>query len=246
MHEEGPRYATARERGDFDVAAVIAGEALDLVHDTPPAQTIIERMVSEASRLFADAASRVREPEPASKRGGRPGSLQNTPAARPSALRRPARASSWGRALARAPPERTRGRSVHYAMPMATSTAQSVSEYDVAARSTDVFGRVLCGVRGHHYVIDGPVQNGAPGEEVTPVEAFLSAVAACGVELIQAIARKQDVPLRGVAVKIHGVLDRANQGRTDVRTLNSVALDLTLTGVTDAEAAALVDGFKHL
>jgi uncharacterized OsmC-like protein len=127
-----------------------------------------------------------------------------------------------------------------------TTPSQSVSEYDVDARSTDVFGRVLCGVRDHHFIIDGPVQNGAPGEEVTPVEAFLSAVAACGVELIQAIARKQDAPLRGVAVKIHGILDRGNQRRPDVRTLNSVGLDLVLMGVTEPQAASLVDGFKHL
>src|SRR5215469_9329924 len=58
---------------------------------------------------------------------------------------------------------------------VARMTAPSqVSDYNVTARSTDVFGRVLCGVRDHHFVIDGPVQNGAPGEEVTPVEVFLS------------------------------------------------------------------------
>src|SRR5512142_1174866 len=98
------------------------------------------------------------------------------------------------------------------------SASSQVSEYDVSARSTDVFGRVLCGVRDHHFVIDGPVQNGCPGEEVTPVEAFLSAVAACGVELIQALARDQQIPLRSVSVRIHGVLDRARQARPDVRT----------------------------
>src|SRR5262244_4409824 len=102
-----------------------------------------------------------------------------------------------------------------------------VSEYDVTARSTDVFGRVLCGVRGHYFIIDGPVQNGAPGEEVTPVEAFLSAVAACGVELIQAIARKREILLRAASVSIHGVLDRANQARKDLRTLNSVVIDIS-------------------
>ncbi len=121
-----------------------------------------------------------------------------------------------------------------------------VSEYDVTARSTDVFGRVLCGVRGHYFVIDGPVQNGAPGEEVTPVEAFLSAVAACGVELIQAIARKREAPLRTVAVSLHGILDRTNQPRTDVRTLNSVAIAFLFSGVDDAEGRELVEGFKRL
>ncbi len=123
---------------------------------------------------------------------------------------------------------------------------QTVSAYDATARSTDVFGRVLCGIRDHHFIIDGPVVNGAPGEEVTPVEVSLSAVAACGVELIQALARKDDVPLRAVAVKVRGVLDRANQRRPDVRTLTSVAMDFTLGGVDDAQAKALVEGFKRL
>ncbi len=119
-----------------------------------------------------------------------------------------------------------------------------VREYDVTARSTDVFGRVLCGVRDHHYIIDGPVQNGCPGEEVTPVEAFLSAVAACGVELIQAIARDRQVSLRGLAVRIHGTLDRSKQARSDLTTLNSVALDFTLSGPDAEQGAALVDAFK--
>jgi len=121
-----------------------------------------------------------------------------------------------------------------------------VSEYDVTARSTDVFGRVLCGVRGHYFIIDGPVQNEAPGEEVTPVEAFLSAVAACGVELIQAIARKREVPLRTVAVSMHGILDRTNQARSDVRTLNSVAIAFSFTGVDNAQGMGLVEEFKRL
>jgi len=132
----------------------------------------------------------------------------------------------------------------HY---VARMTAPSqVSDYNVTARSTDVFGRVLCGVRDHHFIIDGPVQNGAPGEEVTPVEVFLSAVAACGVELIQAIARKREIPLRAASVSIHGVLDRTNQARTDVRTLNSVAIDFSFAGVDDAQGKELVEGFKRL
>ena len=134
--------------------------------------------------------------------------------------------------------------SLYYAANM--SAPSQVSEYDVTGRSTDVFGRVLCGVRGHYFIIDGPVQNGAPGEEVTPVEAFLSAVAACGVELIQAIARKREVPMRTVEVSIRGILDRTNQARTDVRTLNSVAIAFALTGVDDAQGRELVEGFKRL
>jgi nitronate monooxygenase len=44
-------YAEARERGDFDTAAVIAGEACGLIRDIPPAAEIVERVVAEAERI---------------------------------------------------------------------------------------------------------------------------------------------------------------------------------------------------
>ena len=121
----------------------------------------------------------------------------------------------------------------------------TLREYDVSAKSTDVFGRVLCTVRNHHVIIDGPVQNGCPGEEITPVEQFLSAVAACGVELIHVIAKSENRALDRVAVQIHGEVDRAKQARTDVTTFNSVRVDFTLWGTDSAGAAALVEGFKR-
>lgn len=126
-----------------------------------------------------------------------------------------------------------------------SAPSPTLREYDVSARSTDVFGRVLCSTRDHHFIIDGPVQNGCPGEEITPVEAFLTAVAACGVELIHVIAKGENRPLDRVAVQIHGWVDRAKQARTDVTTLNGVSLDFTLWGTDDAGAAALVEGFKR-
>jgi nitronate monooxygenase len=45
-------YAAARERGDFDIAGVIAGEACALIHDIPPAAEIVKRIVAEAERLL--------------------------------------------------------------------------------------------------------------------------------------------------------------------------------------------------
>lgn len=126
-----------------------------------------------------------------------------------------------------------------------TAPSPTLRAYDAAARSTDVFGRVLCSVRDHHVIIDGPVQNGCPGEEITPVELFLSSIASCGVELVHVIARDTNVPLSRVAVKIHGESDRAKQARPDVTTINSLSLDFTLWGADDAQAAALVEGFKR-
>jgi nitronate monooxygenase len=45
-------YASARERGDFDVAGVIAGESCALIHDIPPAGEIVARIVTEAEHLL--------------------------------------------------------------------------------------------------------------------------------------------------------------------------------------------------
>jgi uncharacterized OsmC-like protein len=119
-----------------------------------------------------------------------------------------------------------------------------VRQYEAEATSTDVFGRVLCKVRNHHFVIDGPVQNGCPGEEVTPAEAFLSAVASCGVELVQVLAKSAGIPLQGIEVSIRGAMDRSNPVRPDVSLFNSVQLHFQLKGVRDQDAKQLVETFK--
>jgi uncharacterized OsmC-like protein len=119
-----------------------------------------------------------------------------------------------------------------------------VRSYVANARSTDTFGRVLCSIRNHHFVIDGPVQNGCPGEEVTPAEMFLAAVASCGVELLQGIARDQKAPLTGVKVDISGMLDRGNPVRKDLSVFNCVRVNFQLSGVTQTQGADLVERFR--
>ena len=119
-----------------------------------------------------------------------------------------------------------------------------IRRYEVHARSTDTFGRVLCGCRDQHFVADGPVQNGCPGEAVTPAELFLSGVAACGVELVQVIAKERGVPLAGAHVAITGEMDRARQVRPDFTLFNSVRLRFDLEGVTREQGADLVTAFK--
>jgi len=124
-------------------------------------------------------------------------------------------------------------------------TQSQIREYEVSARSTDVFGRVLCSARDHHFVVDGPVQNGCPGEELTPPEVFLSAVGACGVELVHVIARDQGTTVEKVALTVHGTVDRGQQSRADVTVFNKVRLDFVVSGTDGATAAQLVEGFKR-
>jgi nitronate monooxygenase len=46
-------YAAAKAAGNFEIAAVIAGEAVGLIHDIPRAAEIVERMVTEADQILS-------------------------------------------------------------------------------------------------------------------------------------------------------------------------------------------------
>jgi uncharacterized OsmC-like protein len=119
-----------------------------------------------------------------------------------------------------------------------------IRSYAVHARSTDTFGRVLCNARNQHLVVDGPAQNGCPGEAVGPAELFLAGIGACGVELMQVIAREQQLALRAVDVEIEGRMDRSNPVRQDVSVFNSVRLRFHLKGVTQVQGEDLVERFR--
>ena len=120
-----------------------------------------------------------------------------------------------------------------------------VRRYQTQARSTETFGRVLVSARDQHHIVDGPVQNGCPGEAITPAEMFLSGVAACGVELIQVLANQQNVPLRSVSAGIEATQNPAAPVRPDVNLFNTVRITLELGGVSQEQAQDLVDRFKR-
>src|SRR5689334_16060367 len=66
-------YAAARAAGNFDIAAVIAGEAVGLIHDIPPAAEIVERIVAEADQILSgkrNSAATVSFPSPPVGEGG--------------------------------------------------------------------------------------------------------------------------------------------------------------------------------
>ena len=50
--EEGERYDAAKMRGDFDIAAVIAGESAGLIRDVRSAAEIISSIVAQADEVI--------------------------------------------------------------------------------------------------------------------------------------------------------------------------------------------------
>ena len=79
---------------------------------------------------------------------------------------------------------------------------------------------------------------------VTPAEIFLAGVGACGVELMQVIAKERGVPLKNARVAITGEMARSRPVRPDVTLFNTVKLRFDLSGVTPEQGAELVSLFK--
>ena|SRR5690349_9791606 len=123
--------------------------------------------------------------------------------------------------------------------------APATPAYLISATSCDTFGRVLTSARNQHLVVDGPVSSGCPGEAIGPAELFLGGVASCGVELIQVLARQQNVPLTSVHCTIKGYRDPDAPPRPDVSLFNAVDIKFDLGGVTREQGQDLVDRFKR-
>jgi uncharacterized OsmC-like protein len=117
--------------------------------------------------------------------------------------------------------------------------AMSGRSYTVSARTTDVAGRVLASCRNHHWIIDSPTV----GDELTPAEFFLGAVAGCAAELVQRLADEDGVPLDGVRAHISGTIP-AERIRDDVSIFARVRLDIEMLGPNREQGAALVEAFK--
>jgi nitronate monooxygenase len=70
VNEVAAEYAAAKAAGNFNVAAVIAGEAVGLIHDIPPAADIIDRIVTEAEQILQGRRNSVIFPSPLVGEGG--------------------------------------------------------------------------------------------------------------------------------------------------------------------------------
>jgi uncharacterized OsmC-like protein len=110
----------------------------------------------------------------------------------------------------------------------------------VHSASTSTPGRALNKVRSHQLVIDEPTHLGGPGEQITPAEAFLAGVSACGVLLVQGRARDSGVRLEQVEVNIEAI-----RHRSDTSVFQRIDMLFRLSGPSGAEAIDLVEHYKN-
>ena len=110
----------------------------------------------------------------------------------------------------------------------------------IVSYTTATPGRCLNNARNHHFVIDEPPHAGGSGEEITPADAFLAGVSACGVLLVEGYGHRDGLPLEAVRAEIDGV-----RLESDVSWFQSIALRFWLVGPTQQEAERLVAEFQE-
>jgi uncharacterized OsmC-like protein len=109
----------------------------------------------------------------------------------------------------------------------------------VQSRSTPTPGRSVSEIRQHELVIDEPTHLGGPGEEITPADAFLAGVSACGVLLVQGRARDTKVKLDSIDVQLEAV-----RHRSDTSVFQRIEMLFRLGGPSPAQAVDLVEHYK--
>ncbi|HLH67558.1 MAG TPA: OsmC family protein [Candidatus Dormibacteraeota bacterium] len=110
----------------------------------------------------------------------------------------------------------------------------------VRSYSSGTPGRCLNQARTHHFVIDEPPYRGGTGEEITPAEAFLAGISACGVLLIEGYAREDSIPLDRVEVEIE-----ATREANDPSAFTGVRMRFRLSGTGPDQAQALVRRYQE-
>ena len=109
----------------------------------------------------------------------------------------------------------------------------------VRSSSTATPGRSINEIRNHRLVIDEPTHLGGPGEEITPADAFVAGVAACGALMVQGRARDAKIRLERIDVDLEAV-----RQRSDTSVFQRIDMRFTLTGPSEGQAAALVEHYK--
>ncbi len=111
--------------------------------------------------------------------------------------------------------------------------------YKVHSYSTGTPGRAICNARTHHWVADG-----SGGEMVGAGELFLSGIAACAVNMVEGIARDDQIALEWMDVSVESYRDPAKVPG-DLSLYDAIRVNFEMWGVDDDQAHELVEIWKR-
>jgi uncharacterized OsmC-like protein len=109
----------------------------------------------------------------------------------------------------------------------------------VRSYSSGMPGQSLNEIGPHTLRIDAPAHHGGTPEAITPADAFLAGISACGVLLVDERAREVGLPLKRVEVTIESV-----RSHDDPSWFINVGIRFMVTGVSQTQANELVQFYK--
>jgi uncharacterized OsmC-like protein len=111
--------------------------------------------------------------------------------------------------------------------------------YAVHTYSTGTHGRAICNARTHHFVSDD-----VGGDAVGAAELFLSGVSACAVNMVERLAKQDQIPLQWMDVRVEAYRD-PDQSPGDLTVFDAIRVHFEMWGITPEHAEGLVETWKR-
>ena len=110
---------------------------------------------------------------------------------------------------------------------------------EVRGYSSGTPGRAICNSRNHHLVADD-----VDGDELGAGELFLSGIAACAVNMVERVAKDEEIPVNWMDVSVAAYRDPDKvPGERSV--YDDVRVHIQIWGVDDDQGQHLVDVWKQ-
>ena len=121
---------------------------------------------------------------------------------------------------------------------MEEDTANLTLAYAASTNSSGIEGRAICNARTNHWVSDD-----GGGDAVYSGELFLSGIPSCAVNMVERLARTDNIVLEWMEVSLESYRDAdANHG--DFTLYDAIRIKFEMWGVEDEDALSPVELWK--
>ena len=110
--------------------------------------------------------------------------------------------------------------------------------YAASTNSSGIEGRAICNARANHWVSDD-----GGGDAVYSGELFLSGISSCAVNMVERLARADNIELEWMEVSLESYRD-ATADHGDLTLYDAIRIKFEMWGIEDEDAFDLVGLWK--
>ena len=110
--------------------------------------------------------------------------------------------------------------------------------YAASTNSSGIEGRAICNARTNHWVSDD-----GGGDTVYSGELFLSGISSCAVNMVERLARTDNIVLEWMEVSLESYRD-ASADHGELTLYDAIRIKFEMWGVEDEDALNLVELWK--